>query len=221
MKRVTLSFDNGPTPGITNRVLEALDRAGIFATFFVIGAKLEDPAVVALMREAHEAGHWIGNHTLTHSIALGDRPDAAYAATEIGETQRRIGAVAHPDKLFRPYGKSGQIGPHLFSNAAVAYLLGRRYCALLWNSVPEDWKDPDNWVDRCVADVEAREWTAIVLHDIAGACLPRLPELLARLTDLGVSWRQDFPESVVMMQGGRIVNLPEAYVADGGAVQTS
>jgi peptidoglycan/xylan/chitin deacetylase (PgdA/CDA1 family) len=221
MKRVTLSFDNGPTPGITNRVLEALDRAGIFATFFVIGAKLEDPAAVALMREAHEAGHWIGNHTLTHSIALGDRPDAAYAATEIGETQRRIGAVAHPDKLFRPYGKSGQIGPHLFSNAAVAYLLGRRYCALLWNSVPEDWKDPDNWVDRCVADVEAREWTAIVLHDIAGACLPRLPELLARLTDLGVSWRQDFPESVVMMQGGRIVNLPEAYVADGGAVQTS
>jgi peptidoglycan/xylan/chitin deacetylase (PgdA/CDA1 family) len=221
MKRVTLSFDNGPTPGITNRVLEALDRAGIFATFFVIGAKLEDPAAVALMREAHEAGHWIGNHTLTHSIALGDRPDAAYAATEIGKTQRRIGAVAHPDKLFRPYGKSGQIGPHLFSNAAVAYLLGRRYCALLWNSVPEDWKDPDNWVDRCVADVEAREWTAIVLHDIAGACLPRLPELLARLTDLGVSWRQDFPESVVMMQGGRIVNLPEAYVADGGAVQTS
>src|ERR1700679_2599515 len=109
MKRVTLSFDNGPTPGVTERLLDILDRAGIRTTFFVIGRKLEDPLALALMRQAHAAGHWIGNHTLTHSIALGERPDAAYAATEIGGTQARIGALAHPAKLFRPYGKSGVI----------------------------------------------------------------------------------------------------------------
>src|ERR1700733_14325743 len=96
MKRVTLSFDNGPTPGITDRVLDILDRAGIRATFFVIGQKLEDPSAAALMRQAHAAGHWIGNHTLTHAIAFGERVDAAFAATEIGETQQRIGALAHP-----------------------------------------------------------------------------------------------------------------------------
>jgi Polysaccharide deacetylase len=120
MKYVTLSFDNGPTSGVTERILEILGQAQIRATFFVIGNKLENPSAGALMDAAHRAGHWIGNHTLTHSIALGDRPSADYAATEIGETQKRIGAFAHPDKLFRPYGKSGLIGPHLFSKAAVA-----------------------------------------------------------------------------------------------------
>jgi peptidoglycan/xylan/chitin deacetylase (PgdA/CDA1 family) len=214
MKRVTLSFDNGPTPDVTERVLDILARAGIRTTFFVIGKKLENASAAALVRQAHAAGHWIGNHTLTHSIALGERPDAAYAAREIGETQRRIGTLAHPAKLFRPYGKSGLIGAHLFSQAAKAYLLEERYCTLLWNSVPGDWRDPDGWVARCVADVEAQDWAAIVLHDIAGACLPRLPELLDRLTGLGVAWRQDFPDSVVMTRDGKTVNLPGAYVAE-------
>jgi peptidoglycan-N-acetylglucosamine deacetylase len=215
MRRVTLSFDNGPTPVVTESVLEILDRAAIPATFFVIGAKLEDPAAAAMMQAAHRAGHWIGNHTLTHSIAFGDQPDAAYAATEIGETQRRIGALAHPDKLFRPYGKSGAIGPHLFSKTALAYLLEHRYCALLWNNVPGDWRDPEYWVDRCVADARNCNWSAIVLHDIAGACLPRLPELIARLIDLDVEWRRDFPEAVVMTRDGERVSLDAAYVADG------
>ena len=214
MTRVTLSFDNGPTPGITDRVLDILREAGIAATFFVIGDKLEDPAAMALMRRAHEAGHWIGNHTLTHSVALGDRPDAAYAALEIGATQQRIGACAHPEKLFRPYGKSGLVGPHLFSRAAVALLLEERYCALLWNCVPGDWRDPDGWLERCLAESGARQWAVVVLHDIAGACLARLPALIDRLMRRGVAWRQDFPDSVVMTRGGRTVDLPRSYVAD-------
>jgi peptidoglycan/xylan/chitin deacetylase (PgdA/CDA1 family) len=214
MKRVTLSFDNGPTPDVTDQVLDILRRADILATFFVIGKKLEDPSALALMRAAHSDGLWIGNHTLTHSVAFGDRPDADYAATEIGETQARIGALSHPDKLFRPYGKSGLIGPHLFSRAAKRYLLENRYCTLLWNSVPGDWRDPEGWVARCVADVEALDWTLVVLHDIEGACLARLPALLDTLNNRGVEWRQDFPESVVMTRGGEIINLPRAYVVD-------
>ena len=214
MKRVTLSFDNGPTPGVTDRVLDVLARAEIRTTFFVIGDRLADPAAYALALSAHATGHWIGNHTLTHAIAFGDRPDPAYAAQEIGETQRRIGALAHPDRLFRPYGKSGLIGPHLFSRAAEDYLLAGRYCTLLWSSVPGDWKDPEGWVERCVAEVQAQDWAAVVLHDVVGACLARLPELLDRLVALGVEWRQDFPESVVLTRGGSIVNLPRSYVAD-------
>jgi peptidoglycan/xylan/chitin deacetylase (PgdA/CDA1 family) len=213
-KQATLSFDNGPTPGVTDRVLDILERASARATFFVIGDKLQSPAASALMRDAHAAGHWIGNHTLTHKFAFGARPDAAFAAREIGETQSRIGAFAHREKFFRPYGKGGLLGSHLLSKAAVAYLIEHRYCALLWNSVPGDWKDPAGWVDRCLADVAARDWTAIVLHDIADACLARLPELLQRLADQGVAWRQDFPEEIVMTRGGVAINIPEAYIAD-------
>ena len=71
------------------------------------------------MREAQSAGHWIGNHTLTHSVALGDRPEANYAREEIEEAQDLIGSCSRADKLFRPYGRDGLIGPHLLSEAAL------------------------------------------------------------------------------------------------------
>jgi peptidoglycan/xylan/chitin deacetylase (PgdA/CDA1 family) len=215
MRRVTLTFDNGPTPGVTERVLEILDRAGLLCTFFVIGQKVRDPVAAALMHAAHAAGHWIGNHTLTHSVALGDRLDAAYAALEIGETEGLLGPYARPEKLFRPYGNSGLTGPHLFSRAALSYLLTGGYSTVLWNSVPGDWKDPVGWVDRCVAQVTAQDWSVVVLHDVAAGCLARLPELLARLRDIGVVFEQRFPDSVIVTRDGRVGNLDPAFIADG------
>jgi peptidoglycan/xylan/chitin deacetylase (PgdA/CDA1 family) len=215
MHRVTLTFDNGPAPGVTERVLEVLGHAGILATFFVIGRNLAAQSAQQSMRRAHAAGHRIGNHTLTHSVALGERPDAKYAATEIGETQALIGALSHPDKLFRPYGGEGLVGPHLLSRAAVAYLLEHRYCCVLWTSVPGDWREPDGWVERCIADVAAQEWCVVVLHDIPNACIDRLPELIDRLNDMGVIWEQEFPDSVVLMRRGEVVSRLQSYVADG------
>ena len=216
MKRVTLTFDNGPTPGITERVLEILDRAGLRSTFFVIGRKLQAPGAADLMRQAHAAGHWIGNHTLTHSVAFGDRPDAAYAAEELEQTQALLGDCARPEKLFRPYGNSGLIGPHLFSSAAVAHLLAGRYTTILWNCVPGDWKDADGWLATCLTQVAAQEWPVVVLHDIANGCLGHLPDLLDRLRDQGVMFEQRFPESVVLTRAGMRVNLDPAHIADAG-----
>jgi peptidoglycan/xylan/chitin deacetylase (PgdA/CDA1 family) len=61
--RLTLTFDNGPTPGVTERVLEILARHGVRTTFFVIGQKLLDKSAAALLGEIKSAGHRIGNHT--------------------------------------------------------------------------------------------------------------------------------------------------------------
>lgn len=213
-RRVTLTFDNGPTPGVTPVVLDVLARRAIAATFFVIGQKLADPGAAALMRDAHAAGHWIGNHTLTHSIALGDDPGAAVALREIEEAQGRIGACAHPDRLFRPYGKSGQLGRHLLSRAALSLLLERRYCCVLWTSVPRDWSDPRGWVDRCIDDVHVADWSVVVLHDVTDACAARLDEFFTRLDEVGVEYRQDFPDSVVLTRGGREVSAAGAYLGD-------
>src|SRR5262249_36871635 len=213
-RRVTLTFDNGPTPGITQRVLDVLARANLRATFFVLGRKLADPAALALACDAHAAGHWIGNHTLTHSVALSDNPDADYAARAMGETQARIGDLAHTEKLFRPYGNSGRIGPHLLSRAAVAYLLAHRYRTILWNSLPGDWRDPDGWVEAGVAQVAVQDWSVIVLHDVETGCLARLPEFLTRLAAMGVAFEQDFPEAMPLTRGGREVSLRAEYVAD-------
>ncbi|MGA6964005.1 MAG: polysaccharide deacetylase family protein [Xanthobacteraceae bacterium] len=213
-RRVTLTFDNGPTPAITEQVLEILDREGIRSTFFVIGQKLRTPASVALARDAHAAGHWIGNHTFTHSVALGDRPDADYAAREIGDTQDRIGDLSHPDKLFRPYGNSGLVGRHLLSRAAISYLLTHQFRTIIWNSVPGDWKDPEGWVERCIAQIEAQDWSVVVLHDIERGCLQRLPELLQRLADVGVIYEQDYPEDVTLTRAGQIVSMQPSYIVD-------
>jgi peptidoglycan-N-acetylglucosamine deacetylase len=213
-KQVTLTFDNGPTPHVTDRVLGILDRAGIKTTFFVIGQRLDDPAAAGLMRAAHAAGHWIGNHTLTHSVALGDRTDRDYALREIEETQRRIGSLARPEKLFRPYGNDGLIGRHLLSRAALDHLLAEDYTTVTWNSVPGDWKDADGWVETAIAQVREQDWSVVVIHDIEAGCLSRLPELLQRLTDLGVTFEQALPRSVVLTEAGRTVSMSSDFIAD-------
>jgi peptidoglycan/xylan/chitin deacetylase (PgdA/CDA1 family) len=213
-RRVTLTFDNGPVPGVTERVLKILERLRILSTFFVIGKNLDKPAAAGLMKQAHAAGHWIGNHTLSHTVALGDRPERDYAVSEIEGAQARIGPFAHAEKLFRPYGNSGRLGPHLLSRAALEHLITQNYRTIAWNSVPGDWRDPDGWVERCIAQVSLEPWSVVVLHDIEGGCLARLPELLRRLKDLGVTFEQDFPDSVTLTRGGRIVTLPQNYLAD-------
>lgn len=217
MKRVTLTFDNGPTPGITEPVLAILEKAGLRCTFFMIGDKLRTAAATTLMHAVHQAGHWVGNHTLTHTVALGDRPDAEYALQEIEGAQQRIAACASPARLFRPYGNDGLLGRHLLSQAAVAHLLQGQYSTIIWNAVPGDWKDPTGWVDRCIAQVRAQDWSVVVLHDIEAGCLPRLPELLARLVDEGVTFTQAFPDAVVLTRGGRPVALVPAFVSDAPA----
>ena len=91
MGDITLSFDNGPEPGVTPLVLEVLERHGIKATFFVIGRKLAVAEGYALAERARDEGHWIGNHTYTHSVPLGRMaPEAAIA--EIRETDALISA---------------------------------------------------------------------------------------------------------------------------------
>jgi peptidoglycan-N-acetylglucosamine deacetylase len=205
MKRVTLTFDNGPTPGVTEEILELLSGRNIRTTFFMIGEKLAIPRGRASAERAHALGHWIGNHSFTHSAPLGEKPDADYAHREIEETQKLMGELSHEDKLFRPMGGGGAIGPHLLSHAALKLLQAEKYTCVLWSSVPGDWKDPQGWVDRCVKEIAARDWSVVVLHDIQNAALPRLPEFLDRLEDMGVEFRQDFPDDVVVMRRGELL----------------
>jgi peptidoglycan-N-acetylglucosamine deacetylase len=214
MKKLTLTFDNGPTPGVTDKVLDILARQNLKATFMVVGQNLFDPSSAALLHEIDAAGHWIGNHSLTHTIAFGDRPDREYAEHEIGETQRLLGGYVHPRCFFRPFGNCGLLGPHLLSEAALSYLLLNHYTSVLWNSVPHDWDDPAGWVERCLADVDKQDWTVAVLHDIPDASLARLPELLSRLSDSGVEFMQKFPEEVILTRNGKLISFSDSYVAE-------
>jgi len=185
-------------------VLGELARHDILASFFVTGRQLARPGGRNLAERARAAGHWIGNHTLNHSVMFGDSDDPSLPDREIGEAQALIGDLAHPDRLFRPYG-GGVIGPRLLSAAAVAHLERGGYTCVLWNSVPRDWEADAAWVDRCLADIEAHDWTVVVAHDLPTGGMAYLPALLERIEALGAEFVQDFPDACVPILRGQVV----------------
>src|SRR6202165_5918279 len=120
--KVTLTFDNGPTPEVTAHVLEVLRRQRIRATFFVLGQNIAEPEKRAWAQRAFDEGHWIGNHTYSHSTPLGESIAPGLSEREIGRTQHLLGELSHVRRLFRPVGGGGYLGPHLLSTNALAYL---------------------------------------------------------------------------------------------------
>jgi peptidoglycan/xylan/chitin deacetylase (PgdA/CDA1 family) len=221
---VTLSFDNGPEPEVTPSVLDVLRRRGLRATFFVIGSKLADPARRALAERAHDEGHWIGNHTFSHAGPLGERHDAGHAQAEIGRTDALIGDLAHPDRLFRPVGGGGRLGPHLLSAEARDHLAANGHSVVLWSVVPGDWRDRDGWPARALAECLAQPCPVVVLHDLPGGAMRHLDGFVARLADAGAGFRQEFPQACMPMRRGVAAGGLEHFVtpatasADGAAV---
>ena len=201
--KVTLSFDNGPTE-TTPEVLDILAKRGIRTSFFVVGAQLAEPGMRRFTERAAGEGHWIGNHTLTHTVQFGDSYDPDLPAREIGLAQEQIGYLAHPDKLFRPFGGGGIMDERLLSTAAIDYLQANEYTCVLWNSIPHDWDRPDDWVERCLADVASRPWSLVVIHDLPTGAMTHLPRLLDSLDSLGAEIVQEFPDSCVPIRNGVI-----------------
>ena len=210
--KVTLTFDNGPEPGVTERVLEVLAEEAIRATFFVLGAKLADPARRKLAERAHAEGHWIGNHTMSHGIPLGNLTAAGAATREILDTQKLIGELSHPDRLFRPFGGGGALGPHLLNGEALDVLKEERMTCVLWNAIPRDFADPDGWVERALEQCAAQDWTLLVLHDLANGAMAHLPKFIARLRGRGAAFAQDFPPECVPIRRGAAVAKLQPYV---------
>src|ERR671934_2508516 len=130
---VTLNFKNGPEPAVTPRVLDVLGQADIKATFFMLGSKLADPERRAIAKRAHAEGHWIGNHTWSHKQPLGQLTDPARMMAEIIDTEAAIDELAHPDRLFRPFGGGGAIGQHLLSAAAGEGVRKEGMNCVLWD----------------------------------------------------------------------------------------
>ena len=207
MPSLTLSFDNGPEPEVTPHVLDVLARRGLKTTFFVIGEKLRDPAGRALAERARDEGHWIGNHTYTHTVPLGQmEPDAA--RREIDRTQALIGDLAHAERLFRPFGGGGRGGRHLLSHEAAEHLVAGGYSLVLWNAIPRDW-EPDGWVARALGQLAGQDETLMVLHDVPSGAMRDLDRFLDGVEEAGVAIRQTMPAGLVPIRRGR-VELPLA-----------
>jgi peptidoglycan/xylan/chitin deacetylase (PgdA/CDA1 family) len=199
-----LTFDNGPTPGVTRYVLDVLAERQLPATFFAVGVRLSDASARVLLGRARAEGHQVGNHSMHHRVPLGEDPSPDAVEREIVAAQAALGELAGPAHLFRPFGKGGELGPHLFSRSALDHLCAHRYTVVLWNSVPRDWEDPSGWPERARVDIDANDHTVLVLHDLPTGAMEALPAFLDALLDDGVTFTLDVPDSCAPVRDGAI-----------------
>lgn len=158
---LALTFDDGPNPTWTPRLLDILAGHDVRATFFLIGqyAKAEQ----ALVRRIVGAGHAIGNHSWSHpNLAL---TAGAKVHEELKRTSETIGQIAGKQvRLFRP--PFGARRPKVFHAARALGLT-----PVLWNAMTNDWKEMS--ADRIAARLAGRidglagrgRAANIVLHD--------------------------------------------------------
>ena len=129
---IALTFDDGPNRTWTPRLLDALARHDVRATFFMLGNAAEaEPAIV---RRAVAEGHLIGNHSWGHpSLA---RSSSARIREELRRTQDTLQQITgKPVRFFRP--PFGARRPAVFR---IAHELG--LTTVLWNAMTSDWSEP-------------------------------------------------------------------------------
>ena len=113
---VFLTFDDGPTPGVTEWILSTLDKYGAKATFFVLGKNVE--MYPDLYRRILDAGHKVGNHTYSHQKGWG------MSLERYTEDVDFANDLVHSE-LFRP--------PYARITPAQARFLGQRYKLVMWH----------------------------------------------------------------------------------------
>ena len=135
--KLALTFDDGPNPAITPRLLDLLDRYKAKGTFFVIGRYVRE--CPELVRETVARGHLVGNHTETHPNLF--RSTHREIRIELRLCHDAISNVlGAPPKWFRP--PYGMRNPWVIPSAQE---LG--YRTVMWTLLPGDWKErPVEWL---------------------------------------------------------------------------
>ena len=176
-KRIALTFDDGPHPSQTHRILEILDQYQVKATFFMIGVNVQNYPDAA--KEVISRGHEVGNHTFSHKRMT--TLDEASLAKELSACEDVLEELCeyHPH-LFRP--------PEGVLNAYVKHCSERGdYTLILWSVDTRDWevKNADVIAERVLSAVQPGD--IVLMHDyVAHSKTPEALEiLLPKLLALG------------------------------------
>jgi peptidoglycan/xylan/chitin deacetylase (PgdA/CDA1 family) len=163
-KTVYLTFDDGPTPGVTEQVLSMLAEVGAKGTFFCIGNCVEKHP--ELFHKLLEDGHAVGNHTYSHhngwQVSMNNYIEDVKKCNQIFKS-----------KLFRPpYGK---LSPRQFIH------LRKMYSIIMWDVLSMDY-DTRLSSETCLNNVlhHVRNGSVITFHDSVKAW-PRLKEILPQI----------------------------------------
>ena len=156
--KIALTFDDGPHPRLTHRILNILERYQIKATFFMVGVNVTnypDSAKAVL-----EAGHEVGNHTYTHAHLQNMTEDELIRELNMCEDvlDEICGYRPH---LFRP--------PQGAVNVSIEQCAEEKdYTMILWSLDTRDWehKDTAKIVNCVLSHVSAGD--IILMHDYIG-----------------------------------------------------
>ncbi len=176
-KAIALTFDDGPWPEMTPKVLDILNQHQVKATFFWVGQHLRNFPEVA--KPVAIAGHAIGNHTWHHRYINVDRTTAANEIENTGVWINKISGSR--TALFRPPG--GKL-----SNGLSAYAQEQKFAVIMWSIDPGDSK-PNVTADKLVKAVldNAHSGGIVLLHDSGNrvATVQALPKIIRGLKDKG------------------------------------
>jgi peptidoglycan/xylan/chitin deacetylase (PgdA/CDA1 family) len=186
-KEVVLTFDDGPSPGTTERVLIALKRECVRATFFVVGRRAE--AYPQLIRRIVGDGHTLGNHTHRHPLL--SRMQIERAQSEIDRGSAAIAAALRDTTKEEPE-KDPEIPffrfPGFASNGALLERLEKRgvvvFGADLWAS---DWNrmSPQQELRLVLQRLTSTGGGIVLFHDTQPHTAAMIPEFLRELKRRG------------------------------------
>ena len=179
--KIILTFDDGPDPQYTPKVLAILEKEKVPATFFVIGLNAENN--IPLLQRIYKDGHEIGNHTFTHNNVAKMSPERA--DLELKSTRSLIECVTgHSTILFRaPYNADSE--PQTFEEIEpIARSKKDNYITIGESIDPNDW-DPnmnaDSIVNRTIGLAEETDASIILLHDAGGQSRQPTVDALPRI----------------------------------------
>ncbi|WP_348263299.1 polysaccharide deacetylase family protein [Telmatobacter sp. DSM 110680] len=159
--QIALTFDDGPNPAWTPRLLDILAEHQVHATFFMVGKFVKTE--LELARRVAEGGHLIGNHTWNHPDL--SRTRSADILDELTRTNDILGGIiGKPVRYFRP--PFGARRPYVLKLARQLGLI-----PVTWNAMTTDWSEPsaDTIAQNLIKKIDSnqrRGWASnIVLHD--------------------------------------------------------
>ncbi len=172
MKKVALTFDDGPNECYTEELLDGLAVRGVKATFFLIGKKVEqNPEIV---KRIYEEGHLLGNHSYDHvNLSEMSEKDACEQINKTNDAIKQITGTA-PEYLRPPFGSYKK---NLDAEMDMI--------EVLWDVDPRDWsiKNTGKVVNRVVTKVEDND--IILLHDEYATSIAAAMEIIDILQGQG------------------------------------
>lgn len=160
VKAVALTFDDGPHPDWTPKVLDHLRKAKVKATFCLVGREVRrHPAMVArIVRE----GHSLCNHSWQHDLELGKKPEAQIRAdlARTNDEIRRAVPGAQVPYYRQPGGK--------WTPEVVKVVETMGMVPLHWDVDPADWSKPKATVISKRVAAQARPGSIVLMHDGGG-----------------------------------------------------